>query len=270
MSTSTASRLELSLGHTQEDPVSLDLAASPHTLVIGGTSTGRCAALRHLAAQGLDRGFELVIIDPIRRGFGFEAVSDSATVAHTFGEAIDELEVVAAELARRIDLLLASGASTVRDLPASEGMRPILVVIEEYAVVTREHRLPRELDEQDAMYKDARKFNAQAELIRRLTARILRGGRYAGIHLVIGTQRAELTDHSAVLRENIGNVIMTVRPGQSLSTYTAAIVFSHVAGGEAAVRAAYDEATAAKDPGHAVLGVASGATAFRFPHPAEA
>ncbi|KIC68725.1 type IV secretory system conjugative DNA transfer family protein [Pseudarthrobacter phenanthrenivorans] len=253
MSTTTANRL--ALGHAEDQsPISLDLAASAHTLVVGGTGSGKTVALRQLATQALDQGFEVVIIDAIRRALGFRAFADRATLAATHDEAIRVLEGLDAGLSRR-----------------DEGARPILVIIDEYAPTVIDEPLPRGLNKADPLYIEAQEHNARTERIRHLVEAIIRKGRSAGVHLVISTQRPDCETLPGAVREHLGNAIIAVRPGMRISDLAAMVVHGFATGAnEAAVNDALTQAAAQENRGHAVLVSSGTVTPFRVTLPANA
>ncbi|MEW1813024.1 DUF87 domain-containing protein [Pseudarthrobacter phenanthrenivorans] len=255
MSTNIANCLHLPLGHAQEGPVSLDLSASPHTLVLGGTGTGKTLMLRSMAETTLTRGFRTVIIDAIRRGAGFRAFTGRADFATSRKEATEALDGIVTEMTRRYDLLHAHGESTVWDLPASEDLEPIFVIVDEYAATVADADTQEHID--------------QVEAIKRHIAAIVRLGRAAGIHLVISTQRADAQDLPMATREHLDNVIVTVRPGMHLSPVMVAMVAGGVAADKAAVSAALGKAAAEEARGYAVMVTSAGATVFRQSLPAE-
>lgn len=260
------SRLALPVGHPEDrGAVTLDLAAAAHTLVIGACGTGKTVMLRRLAASALERGFEVVIIDAVMRGLNFRAFADRATVARDGKDAVSVLEDLVAELARRKDLLRTHEASTLWDLPDSEDLRPIMVVIDEYAGTVVHRQLPRGCDRDEPWYIEGQQRNSQAETIKYLTEKILREGCYAGIHVVLGTQRPDHTVLSRESLDHIRNVIVAVRPGMGISQTMVAMVVRGGMAAEMAVNDAVNKAAAAETRGHAVLVTEGIVQQFRFP-----
>lgn len=232
-STLIDNRLSLALGCSEDQgTVRLDLAAASHTLVIGPCGAGKTVALRRLAASAQEQDFEVVTTDAVDRR---------------------PLENIVTEMFRRYALLRSNKVSTVWDLPDSESLKPIMVVIDGYDAAVTHRRLPRDCNQDAPWYIEERERNAQAEMIRYLAGKILREGRSAGIHLAIGAQRPDLTVLDRESRDHIGNVLVAVRPGLSISPAMVAMVFRGGMVEEMAVNAALDKAAAAQDRGHAVL-----------------
>lgn len=254
MYTTVSNRLNLVLGRAEDQgSVSLDLAASPHTLVVGPCNTGKTVALRRLAASALEQGFDVVMIDAVKRGADFRALADRVTLVRDGKEAVETLEGLVAEMTRRKVLLQAHDAFTVTDLPTSEDLKPILVVIDEYAATVIHSELPRDCDKEATWYLEAQERNAQAEMIKYLTVRILREARSAGIHLVIGTQRPDYPLLRPEVMDHLGRVIVTVRPSKAISPTMVAMVIRGGMAAEMAVNAALARAAGEQTRGHAVL-----------------
>ncbi|HEX9088397.1 MAG TPA: FtsK/SpoIIIE domain-containing protein, partial [Arthrobacter sp.] len=252
----------------------LDLAASPHTLINGACGTGKSVMLRALAMSALDNGFDVVAIDTIMMALNFRTLEGKATIARDGEAAVAALSDIVAEMGRRKELLRTHSVSVSRwvELPesvlAAENVRPILVVIDEYASTVTPYPVPKSLDKESEEFLEVLAHNATADRIKRLTAKLLREARFVGIHLVISTQRPDYVAFDGEMHANLGNVIMTVRPGKAVSPLMIDMAFSGKAD-KAAVSAAVATAVAAPSHGHAVLVTEHGAvTPLQFSLPA--
>jgi len=270
LNTSLDTRLSLPLGHTEDqNPISLDLAASPHTLVVGSCGTGKSVLLRALAMTALRRGFQVVIIDTIKQALDFRPLEGRATIARDGEAAVTALEDLVAEMSRRTGLLRTHEASSVSELPASEDLRPILLVIDEYASTVLASPLPKYAGRDSDMYTEAFEHNALAERILYLASKIARQARSVGIHLAISTQRPDVQSIPRGMRDNLGNVIMTVRPAKPVSPDMLNMVFYDKAD-VGTVSAAVATAVGSTGHGHAVLVTERGTvTPLQFSRPAE-
>ena len=208
------------------DAVQLDLGDDrmPHLLVAGGTGSGKTiflySVLVSLATARAASELELVLIDPKQTDFTFfqrlphlrngEVITD----ARQGVEAIKAL--VESDMAARTATLSSASA---RDLKAfntarsSDRMRPIVVVIDEYADLVSS--LPKREREQ---------FDTD---VSRLAAR----GRNVGIHLVLATQRPTTEVVTGNIKAN-----MACRISFSLPSHTDSAVILDQAGAERLLR----------------------------------
>lgn len=177
--------------------------------------------------------------------------------------AVATLQTLVAEMTRRNNLMYAYDVSGWPDLhgPAlasgKENIRPILVIIDEYVSTVMPHQLPKGLDKEDsALYREACAENEVKEQIMRMTAQILREGRFAGIHLVIGTQRPDAQILGAEMRSHISTDIMVARPGYVASGIAIDMAFPRA--DREAVTAAVEKASSAVTHGNAVLATERG------------
>ena len=150
-------------------------AERPHMLVAGETGGGKGGTLRLILAQVAGHDWHVTVLNPKRSGeFAWlthapdcQVVSDEATMTTT----VRALEV---ERDRRQQVIEAAGADTWHDLPGTP-WPPVLLVVDEASEF-----LARDLD-------------PGGHRARALVA-LARKGRSAGIHLVVATQRPDVTD----------------------------------------------------------------------------
>lgn len=246
MTLATATGLTLPLGSTPDGiPVTLDLDRNPHTLLTGPCGSGKTVFLRHVVKAGAAAGAKTVVIDPIRNGLGFRNIPVD-TVVKGRVEAIFELEGLVAEISRRYYLFQRFNVSRWQDLPEevrqSETVQPIMVFIDEHAALVAHEPTPR-VAGHDELKEEVQEHNDQADLIRKLVGKILRQSRFYGVHLVISDQRADLNSVGPGMRDDLDNLIMTLRPGFTPSEITVAITFG-------------------RERAEAALAAAQGATAY--------
>lgn len=259
LTVTTPPTLALPLGTSPAgEPVSLDLDANPHTLVVGPCGSGKTVLLRHLVAGSSAAGAKTTVIDLIRHGVGFRDLSDIDLVTDET-EAIRTLDGVVAEIARRGELLSKHGVSRWQQIPEevrdAEGVRPIHIFIDEYASIVLEGTLPRGIDQDSDEYREAVERNADMARIKHLIRKIVRESRFLGAHLMIAIQRPDALTVDSEVRENIDNVIMMLRPGHNPSKEFARMAFG-ADSFEAAAAAIGD--TQDSPPGDAVLSSTTG------------
>lgn len=192
------SRKELSRGYGLGRKVhSLDLAANPNTVVIGPCGTGKSVLLRQIAATSVTRGHDVHVIDPIKGGLDFGNFRLwLGSVAEDYPAAASTMESLVDDASRRVRLLAVHNVGRWSDLPAdvlaSEGIRPITVIIDEYAALSRTTPVPRSTDGLDRAYlREIQERNGAVARIMASTRTLLQRARYAGVHVVVGAQRVE-------------------------------------------------------------------------------
>lgn len=197
-----------------------DRRNGPHTLITGTPGSGKTCALRMIAVQALNRGHEVIVIDPVK-GFvdypqlkpwlKFSAAGDV--------EAAELIEQVWHEVERRFQVMRTHAKGFWADLDAMvrerEQVRPLTVIIDELV----EFRLmPTEATAKLWVYVGS----------------IAKQGRAAGVHLVVGTQRPHPEYLGSELRVNLGsNTVLTVWPGSVPDVYTLRGMFGPLAEGAA-------------------------------------
>ncbi len=166
------------------EAVQLDLGDDrmPHLLVAGGTGSGKTiflySLLVSLATARTANELELVLVDPKRTDFTVFGRLPHLRNGEVITDARQGVEAVRAlvetDMAARTDTLSSVGARDLKafnSLRPGDRMRPIVVVIDEYADLVSS--LPG---------RDREQFDTD---VSRLAAR----GRNVGIHLVLATQR---------------------------------------------------------------------------------
>jgi DNA segregation ATPase FtsK/SpoIIIE-like protein len=173
--------------------LALDLADAPHVLVAGSTGSGKTIFLQSLLIALLERRAmspsELVVIDPKLVDFApFDRCALHQPVVTDSYEAVQLLaELSGSELPRRTERLKRLGINHRRLVPAGElPMLPRVVVIDEFADLVQS-------------LGDKKAREAFLESVQRL----LQKARFAGIHLVISTQRPSVDALPGLLKVNL-------------------------------------------------------------------
>jgi hypothetical protein len=239
-----------------------DLKAGPHTLVVGGTGTGKSTFTRLMLVQGLLRGFELVYADAPKRGaglYGLEQYARAWEVSGSRAAVAALLQSVYAEVPRRVALIAEHRAEAWDDLPAELGIRPMLVVIDEFrghvAVPTKAPAVKG--TEAFARWEAA---SAAATSILDSVGLIAAEARSAGMRLVLLTQRPDAVFIPGDVRDNLGTTIQLVNPKKTPSAQALGMSFS---GDTELIHGAQDQIRRFNNglPGFAVTAVEGGAVA---------
>lgn len=198
--------------------VAIDFKAGPHALVVGGTGSGKSTALRLIMLQALTRGFEMVLVDPVKRAAGLRDFEPYAkrVVTTNVEEAAAALEVVYAEVRRRVDAIYDARVEDWQGLPKGS-VHPWLVILDEFSSLVQADPKPVVSDPQDQVllaWQD--ETSAKAKVVA-LVGRIAREARSAGIFLVISTQRPDTAQVPGQVREQLGTIVQLIVPTRAPS-----------------------------------------------------
>jgi uncharacterized protein (TIGR02145 family) len=204
-------RLPIALGKkVSGETVLLDIAKAPHILIAGGTGSGKSVCLNAMIINLLltksPNELRMILIDPKQVEF-----NDYANIPHLLHsiinntdtlvlEAIEALEWAKLEMNRRGKLFTnntktCKGIGEYNELQVKEGKKPlpyILIIIDEYADL---------IHSAESIGKETK--NKLEGFIKTLAAK----ARYAGIHLVIATQRPAADIITKEIKDNIGKRI---------------------------------------------------------------
>lgn len=212
--------------NSRNEKVSIDLEAGPHSLVVGGTGSGKSVALRVIILNALARGFEVVIIDPTKQAAGLRGIEPwtKGIFIKDLEEAASALNAVYKEVRRRVDLISAVRGENWRDLPKGS-VRPILVLVDEFSGVATAEKRPVGLgNDHPLMIEWVAEATAIAQIQSKI-GKIAREARSAGVHLVISTQRPDASDIGGQVRENLGTILQMVVPARPPSPQALGMVF---------------------------------------------
>lgn len=211
--------------------VEIDLKAGPHTLVVGGTGSGKSVTARAIIAGALARGFEVICADPTKKMAGQKAFIPytKGFYVKSVAETAEMLTTVYAEVRRRVDLIDQADAENWQDLPVGS-VKPWLVVIDEWAGLIAVDKKPAgDPKSSEAVREALEEWNSHSNAVAMIQARvakIAREARSAGVHLVILTQRPDTADLPGQVREQLGTVLQLVAPKRPPSRDALAMVFS--------------------------------------------
>lgn len=244
----------LIIGRTETGAeASVNLKAGPHSLVVGGTGSGKSVCLRMIILSALSRGYEYIGIDPSKKLAGLRDMDPYAKAITTTTKiaALETLQSIYAEVTRRVDLTEQYRVDGWRGIPKSEGIRPWIVVVDEFAGLVKAPLKP--IDRKSQAYAEYEELAGAVDGIQNLIEKIAAEARSAGIHLVIATQTAYANLLGGELRLNLGTRIQMVPPKAGVAKSHLSMLFE---GSE--VDAAVDAIDALNDgrsPGFAVMAV---------------
>lgn len=191
-------------------PTFLDIQKMPHMIIAGATGMGKSVCINSLIVSILYRAkpdeVKLIMIDPKKVEFApyigiphllVPVITDMKKAAGALNWLVQEME-------RRYDLIEASGVRNIfgyndlaKDNPDMEKLPLLIIIIDELADLM-------------ATSKD----NVESSI-----ARIAAKARAAGMHLIIGTQRPDVTVISGTIKNNIPSRI-ACRVGSQIDSRT--------------------------------------------------
>lgn len=203
-------------------PVTADLSANPHALVVGKTGSGKSILLQSFMYDALVHGWELAIVDPTKRGLDFRwarpYVREGGWGCANYADALAVLRAAYDEGQRRLNILdsldLPKWTALSAEDRARHGITPLLVVADEGTSLAKLEAVLRVLPPDDPDRIAAEELNADKQRIMSIIGKIARELRFVGVHLVFGTQRfsvQDIGDGAGGLRENLGVRILLGR-----------------------------------------------------------
>ena len=173
----------------------------------------------------LARGFEVVFVDPTKRGAGLKPfipfVSEFMTTPD-FNRAADVAEAVYTEVRRRVDLIDEADGESWLDLPAGT-VRPILFVLDEYnSLVPDTTGKPMSGTEAYARWEE--EMTAKSRIFGAVE-KMAREARSAGVFVVLSLQRGDAKVIGGAVRDNLGTQMHLVPPASAPSPESLRMVF---------------------------------------------
>jgi len=170
-----------------------DPLKNPHLLVVGGTGSGKSAAISTMLFDLVRCAYQPVIIDPTKGGYDFLFASDWAIApfAADVYQAASTMKALYGELERRKALNGAHGVVNIDKLPAEVRPQHVIVVVDEFTSLIGKSSVPPKSDDPAA---DHARLEAEAEnnaraIIGNIVGKLGREARSVGIHLLLGTQK---------------------------------------------------------------------------------
>lgn len=212
------------------EPRGVDLTAGPHALYVGPTGAGKTIALSAHIVAALSAGHDVVVGEAVKGGADFASLRPYLRGMATTVEQVADLVLAAyAEGERRRALLLERGAVKWSDLPSSDHVAPLTVVLDEYSSLVLSPPVDKALPE--GVREGIERENAARALIRTYVGKIARELRFVGAGLVIAMQRADVaslgggSSAGGELRSNLSSGVMLIAPGRVPGGETLRMIF---------------------------------------------
>jgi hypothetical protein len=194
--------------------VSLNLASGPHVAVSGETGSGKTIALRQIMLGALAAGFDVVVVDPVKKAAGLKSLTPwtRGIFTKSVPEAAAVLTAVYSEVRRRVDLIDSVDGENWMDLPAGS-VKPLLVVIDEFAALAEsEGAKPPGIPADHPIMIEWQEMAFARATIKSTVKKISREARSAGVHLVLSGQQFYAETIDSQTRANLGTVVQLIAP----------------------------------------------------------
>ena len=211
--------------------VNLNLKAGPHSLIVGGSGSGKSVMTRTITTAALAKGFDVVIIDPVKFAAGLKAFEPFSLGIYKSGleEASNVMNKVYDEVRRRVEIIDRYDAEIWTEIPEVDRPKPIMLIIDEFASLVMpdaKTAAPKGSD----IYAEWEAESLAKANIKSIAGKIALQARSAGVHLVIVTQRADTEFIPGAIRENLGTSIHLIPPTDPPSSQSLTMVFGSRSG----------------------------------------
>lgn len=167
--------------------VAISLAVYPHWFIAGETGSGKSNLLKCLIYQAIQKRYEVVLID-FKRGVSFSSFSKTVKMYYEYDETMILLQEMVAETKHRLDFYRESGVDSLKEYNQKNKNTPMqrkIIFIDELAELLK--------------VRDKEISNTLYDALETLT----RISRSAGIHLIMGVQRADSSVINGQIKSNV-------------------------------------------------------------------
>ncbi len=185
-----------------------DMVLAPHMQISGLTGAGKGLTLMTMMTGALANGWELCIIDAVKGGIDFiewqPFVRDDGW-GDDLASACCVITLVYKEGLRRKKIVQAAGVQKWTQLPASDGVKPLMLMVDELTSLIMPEPTPKGVPKDNPLALEVAERNLMKATILNNLGKIARELRFAGISLVASTQVASTTTGVPTeLRANLG------------------------------------------------------------------
>jgi len=207
--------LGITLGRTGGEPgpeLITDFVLTPSAMVNGTTGSGKGLTLMALMTGALLRGWQVAICDAVKGGVDFikwkQFVRDGGW-GDDLAATCAVIHLVYAEGLRRKGLIQRHQVQKWTELPPSEDVRPLMLVVDELTSLISAEPTPKGVPKDNPLYIEIAERNLIRATILNTMGKIARELRFAGVTLVAATQVASTTTGVPTeLRSNLGAKIL--------------------------------------------------------------
>lgn len=196
---------ELVLGKYAAGHATIDLASTPHLLIAGTTGSGKSTLLQSIVSQCLIKNAKVTIAD-WKGGADYRRFRGQVEIVSDNNSLLCILEDYCAELDNRKQLLADCGCANIHEYNDSgRTMRRWVLVLDETSMIL--DTTGRTKDEKEQIGK----------ILSGLLT-LTRLGRFAGLHVIVSTQRPDVSSIPGALKANLDGRICGRMPDVATST----------------------------------------------------
>jgi hypothetical protein len=185
-----------------------DMVLAPHMQISGLTGGGKGFSLMAMMTGALARGWELCIIDAVKGGIDFiewQPFTRDDGWGDNLASACCVIALVYKEGLRRKKIVQSYGVQKWTQLPKSEKVKPLMLVVDELTSLIMPEPTPKGVPKDNPLALEVAERNLMKATILNNLGKIARELRFAGISLVASTQVASTTTGVPTeLRANLG------------------------------------------------------------------
>lgn len=190
----------LLLGVSAFEKVMINLNDTPHSLIAGGTGSGKSSLFKLCLWQCLLKNMEVYIAD-FKGGLDFKQLwHENCKIITTEKDFLDTLISIKLEMNRRRDMLVSNSCRDIEEYnnKNNEKLNRIIVACDEVAELLDKTGLKKSTDKE--------KLELMEKIEEHITS-IARLGRAFGIHLILSTQKPSADIINGQIKTNLGNRI---------------------------------------------------------------
>lgn len=197
---------KIALGESIMRPVYIDLAQNPHVLVGGTTASGKTKLLELIGTQVIEKCASFMIAD--YKGVDFGQFVGRARIARNNEEFLTVLEYLNEELARRKSAFVQHDCRNIAEYYSKneKWMPRIVLMVDEASFVF------------DTTGVTDKTVKEHVSRILGALINLARVGRFAGIHIIVATQRPDTLSVPGALKANLDTRICARMPDVATST----------------------------------------------------
>ena len=195
---------KLMMGESVCGPVGINLDATPHILVGGTTGSGKTRLLENIGEQCIDKGGYLLLAD--YKGVDYGRFEHRVRIARSNDELLDMLDYLKESLAERRERFGAAGCRNINEYNAQGNNMGRIVLM---------------IDEASAVFDTTGRSKEDKETAAKILSAVLdltRLGRFAGMHIIIATQRPDVNSVPGSVKANLTARICGHMPDVATST----------------------------------------------------
>lgn len=190
----------LLLGVSAFEKVMINLNDTPHSLIAGGTGSGKSSLFKLCLWQCLSKNMEVYIAD-FKGGLDFKQLwHENCKIITMEKDFLDTLISIKSEMNRRRDILVSNSCRDIEEYnnKNNEKLNRIIVACDEVAELLDKTGLKKSTDKE--------KLEFMEKIEEHITS-IARLGRAFGIHLILSTQKPSADIINGQIKTNLGNRI---------------------------------------------------------------